>query len=187
MENNQIVSGQAVDNTLQLNKQGGGRIDIPLPESSLTTINISPVEINNVSSLNYSGSSSNTVFNTLDPVNIKIDLDDTIVEFNNTFRLFSLSEYSTARDGFFLRWSETEKIKEILTMANLNNLPDGDYYVSYLSLLNENTSGYGGTMRFSVSDNNITSTMDSLYIGVRNDNSEVPQKFKTYFYLIGKE
>ena len=28
-----IVSGQAVDNTLQLNQSGGGRIDIPLPES----------------------------------------------------------------------------------------------------------------------------------------------------------
>lgn len=34
MESNQIVSGQAVDNTLQLNKQGGGRIDIPLPENA---------------------------------------------------------------------------------------------------------------------------------------------------------
>ena len=31
-ENNTITSGQAVDGTLQLNQQGGGRIDIPLPE-----------------------------------------------------------------------------------------------------------------------------------------------------------
>ena len=34
LQSNQIVSGQAVDNTLQLNQQGGGRIDIPLPETS---------------------------------------------------------------------------------------------------------------------------------------------------------
>ena len=33
-ENNTITSGQTVDNTLQLNQQGGGRIDIPLPEST---------------------------------------------------------------------------------------------------------------------------------------------------------
>ena len=32
IESNQIVSGQTVENTLQLNQQGGGRIDIPLPE-----------------------------------------------------------------------------------------------------------------------------------------------------------
>lgn len=32
-ENNLIVSGQTVDNTLQLNQNGGGRIDIPLPET----------------------------------------------------------------------------------------------------------------------------------------------------------
>lgn len=38
LESNQIVSGQAVDNTLQLNKQGGGRIDIPLPKSDLISV-----------------------------------------------------------------------------------------------------------------------------------------------------
>ena len=35
------MSGQAVDNTLQLNQQGGGRIDIPLPES-IETIELTP-------------------------------------------------------------------------------------------------------------------------------------------------
>ena len=40
MQSNQIVSGQAVDNTLQLNQQGGGRIDIPLPDNKSDIIEI---------------------------------------------------------------------------------------------------------------------------------------------------
>ena len=35
MQSNQIISGQTVENTLQLNQQGGGRIDISLPESGV--------------------------------------------------------------------------------------------------------------------------------------------------------
>lgn len=46
------MSGQTVDNTLQLNKQGGGRIDIPLPKASGLSIielskNTSDIYVNN--------------------------------------------------------------------------------------------------------------------------------------------
>ena len=40
LQSNQIISGQTVDNTLQLNKQGGGRIDIPLPDNKSDIIEI---------------------------------------------------------------------------------------------------------------------------------------------------
>ena len=104
LQSNQIISGQAVDNTLQLNKQGGGRIDIPLPESSPTTISIEPIEINDTSSFNITRTTKRVEYNASDPLNIKIALDDnTIVEFNNTVRMFSISDYDTLRDAFYLR------------------------------------------------------------------------------------
>lgn len=104
LQSNQIISGQAVDNTLQLNKQGGGRIDIPLPESSPTTISIEPIDINDTSSFNITRTTKRVEYNASDPLNIKIALDDnTIVEFNNTVRMFSISDYDTLRDAFYLR------------------------------------------------------------------------------------
>ena len=53
LQNNQIVSGQTIENTLQLNQQGGGRIDIPLPEGAeqITIGSINPISAIGISAL----------------------------------------------------------------------------------------------------------------------------------------
>ena len=62
LESNQIVSGQTVENTLQLNKQDGGRIDIPLPENAEEEIECSfTTTFNNKYSVTTDSSTSTMV------------------------------------------------------------------------------------------------------------------------------
>lgn len=139
LQSNQIISGQTIENTLQLNQQGGGRIDIPLPDMSekiITTANLtgSLTGIININDINV------TITETIHKKGISVDtiqsLPNTTVKGaygisyikNITDNELPINVSLINDDKYNLKYYITETIDIVITDTEFNlNIENGNY------------------------------------------------------------
>ena len=139
LESNQIVSGQAVDNTLQLNKQGGGRIDIPLPESMGYLLGKVRVTADYSVPTGTITCSACTSFDDNGTQKVYINSNIPIYYTTNNIN----PPYGVRITGYQIL---DKTVKTNICNTVFKNLPDGTYSVAFCADTNENmvvyTSGY---------------------------------------------
>ena len=167
LESNQIVSGQAVDNTLQLNQQGGGRIDIPLPESyNVVDITDNPIQLEYNKSI--TDSNQNTYFlmeyilNEPGPIGT-----DGVSLFTSRYTIF-VKKYIASNNAYVLY-----SVADIIRGSNIGfDIVDGSYRIEFFATAKFNNvwdaTSYPMSARISTVDNiinGITSdTQDMIFL-----------------------
>lgn len=157
-ESNLITSGQTVENTLQLNQQGGGRIDIPLPESENT--------FNDVSILTKVTA---TITNTLKNIGTTTIGSDafqvsrpSLYDTKNYYRSTSAENVSIVESGSrnSILFQATLDLTSIHQCFNsLSNLGDGSYIVTYFvkgQFSNVSISPLPNIARIKILNNSVT-------------------------------
>ena len=178
LQSNQIISGQAVDNTLQLNQQGGGRIDIPLPyyEEVENTVPATIIIYNSGNiNLEYSdwiqqtiaiyyqsGSVSVNFYETEQSVKLKINSVTFNLSYISTIPLAHNTHSTTVtnyRQPLF-----TNEMIYTLNLTGNNHLENGRYtaYIDEFIVEHEDPSDNNN---FKSLDQNLTSTI----LNVNND------------------
>ena len=125
------MSGQAVDNTLQLNKQGGGRIDIPLPENDGYLIE--KIKINE----EYSQASGGVVVG----LGANFDTNGTNKAYiESNMPIYYTTNNFTIGASINIRKYSSYLPNDVANICNavLKNLPDGNYDVLFCGDTQEN-------------------------------------------------